>query len=495
MARKRINKRKLLKKKPAKASKGGALVVLRLISILLQFSFFFAIIFGCYFILAFVIHLFDKEHPGTNIKSEKISISHEQVSYIVGTKNSKTIALHVYKTIVRAETLLLLDFQDYPSFEKGKKFYDLLVTVQKQKPGLSIFVVANNETRNFSDSYPVGFAMLAKAGINVIFTDPSVAQTYHWIYSPLATALSALAPSALSVQLKRWIKNTNRRNVIISQGDWGMSALTGTYSLLKNNGRLEMAVKLADSAVLPILKSELFLIREFMDNNSDNFSGNDGETVKRNIESSLKNVLNTKYSQSGKTSFEYLSEGMIKKRLNNMFLGVEQGDSVDIIAGKLSSTSIIKAIRFADLIGAKVRVLFNKNNFDVSNPPGLPNILTAHELFSSSKKLQVQWIEGHATEISFVHIYNKNKGKDQTLLLTCPMTEQYINNYNLAGACYVNGNIKDSARLITLFNTYSNSNATRQIYASRYTKYPLTQTKRYYSKLHSMTKAIMGISD
>jgi len=494
MARKRINKRKLGKKSTKKGASNSPALVLKIAATLIQFSLLMVICFFLYFIVAFTIHLFEGEYRGTNIKSEKISITPNQASYIVGTENSTSIPLHVLKNIVNADKLLLLDFQKFPSYEKGKTFYDRLISIQRQKPGLSIFVIANNECRNFSDNLPVKFAVLCKAGINVVFTDPAVPQTYHWVYAPLASMLSMIVPSSWSYSLKKWTSGKNRRNVIISQGDNGIRALTGNLSLLKNKGELEMAVSLSDAAALPLLKSELLLIREFMENSSNGFASGGTDAIKRGVESSLKNVLNIKFPQIGNNTFEYLSEGEIKNKLTSMLSGAESGDTIDIIAGSLDSISVIKSIRFADMIGAKVRILMDKTTDSDDGSPSLPNVLSARKLFRNSHNTNIQWLEGHTTELSFVHIYNKSKTKSRVLLLTCPMTDSYIDNYNLAGACYLEGEIKDSKRLITLFNTYSNRNATRKIYSSRFEKYPLSATKGFYFKTLSFTQNMLGIS-
>jgi len=494
MARKRINKRKLGKKSTKKGTNNSSTLILKVSATLLQLSFLMGICFFLYFIIAFTIHLFKGEYHGTNIKSEKISITPRQATYIVGVENSTSIPLHVYKTIVNADKFLLLNFQKFPSFEKGKKFYDLLISTQKQKPGLSIFVVANNECRNFSDNLPLKFAVLCKAGINVVFTDPAVLQTYHWVYDPLASMLSMITPASWSYSLKKWTSGTNHRNVIISQGENGIKALTGHFSLLKNKGKLEMAVSLSDAAALPTLKSELLLIREFMENSSNGFAQGGTDAIKRGIESSLKNVLNIKFPQIGNSTFEYFSEGEIKNKLTSMLSGADPGDTIDIIAGSLDSTSVIKSIRYADMVGAKVRILMDKTTDRSDGSPSLPNVLSARKLFRNSSNTQIQWLEGHTTELSFVHIYNKSKSKSRVLLLTCPMTDKYINNYNLAGACYIEGELRDSERLIALFNTYSNRNATRKIYSSRFEKYPLSGTKGYYFKALSFTQSVLGIS-
>jgi len=191
MARKRVNKRKLKKSSSKKGNSSSFLSKFK--PLIIFFSFWTAVVLGFYLIVAFIMSLFHNESKGTNFISEKIPVTSSQLSYLVGIKNSITIPKQVYNMIVSADKLLIVDFDSYPSLE-GKKFYDLLISMQKRKPGLSIFIIANEAERSFTEQCPAKFTRLTKVGINVIFSDTSQMRTYRWLYSPMASVISTLLP-------------------------------------------------------------------------------------------------------------------------------------------------------------------------------------------------------------------------------------------------------------------------------------------------------------
>lgn len=489
MAKKRINRRKQAIKKSKKRKKYNNSIVIKLLKKLIQPLFMCLIIFCLYISLAFIIHFFDEEYTTVSGQSTALSVTSNQVSYLVGTKNAKTIPRQVYKMITNADQLLLLDFQNYPTFAKGKKFYKLLVDVQKKKPSLSIFVIANNKMRNSSSDIPIEFKELKRAGINVVFTDSSITKTYHWVYAPIVKLASYFLSDSLSSYFKKKISNNNKRDVIISQSDGKITALTGCFSLDKNNGRFEMVIKLSDASALPILKSELLLIRKQLDSN-DNPKGD--RSVTKDTEANLKRAFNAKFPNCGNINFEYISEAKIEPKINSILSEVVEGDNVDIIVGTLTSESVINSIIMANKAGANVRIILDKNSGETSSKPDLPNVLSAYKLHTKGENIKIQWLEGHTTQLSFIHVYN-NKNKDKVLLLTCPISEQYISGYNLAAACYVENNLNSSERLITLFNAYSNNNATRKIYSTRYEKQPITTAEFYYFNFINIINKVFPI--
>lgn len=485
---------------------------------------FFA--FAIYLVAAALSVAAYKPFPGTNISSDRIPVNEDQVKILVSNSEKGNIEKALTRLFRNAETFLLIDISDFPALfykdEKKKEnfFYRALIDAKNAKPGLYTLIITDSKELYSTEKYRKLYSELLTLGIDIVFTERDAQRDYRWIYGPagrFAVKLIDLLPEhnwftaprfsksmadgtkikiSCREQLKVWQGKKSARNIIIAKTSSGFEAITGTLSPNAPPDDLQIATFLKGEPVMPLLKSELFIAREFLSKKGNGLS-TDGETsILRHVELVMKDIHEGQASGSSRLWMEFLTEEAVGIKMEWMLAGISGGDSIDIIAGALNDHEIIKLINAANSKKCGIRIIFGKNRNLFSQPED-PNFLSAEELYldnkNTSKDMEIRWLEGCSTKVSLLHIFNNETGSSKILLCSSGTSFKSLRGYNLASAIYVEGDFSGSKKLEDVFNFYWKSQD-KNFYTSDYTKYAPGYFRSLYHKIIFALKTWSGYS-
>jgi hypothetical protein len=425
--------------------------------------------------------------PGSNLMSEKIPLSEKQFSILTELEGkSSEISSALVKMGREANSLLLIDAGFIPAVpshpklaESIKKFTDFLAALKKAKPSLSIILFLDGASRNYQKSCPGIFAELVKNGVTVIFSDPSIQKSDR----PMRLPLISMARSAMKTIsgkdsdpdfaaadsgkdsgfpgeafLERQEGLASRRNLVIADSrESGWEALTGHFRGFKTGKEFQMAFRIKGGAVVPLLKNELFTLREMLVRAGYGYSSDGSAAILRDIEALLKNTrASVSADKQGAMTAEFLTESPAGEKLEWMLAGATAGETVNITAGRLSDNRVIGSIKNAARRNCRPRIIFDWNNPLAVNHPGMPNSAAADELarFSAAeeKPVNIRWMDNCRTGVCFIQIVNSGSGTARMMLLSSGMDSKSLRGYDLCSAVYAEGKIPDSQRMADLFN-------------------------------------------
>lgn len=461
------SKSKSKKTEPEKRS-----LLFRLLRLLIAVSALFIFAFCIYALIAAAVDWRYKPIPGSNINSEKIPVSPKDLKVLVESDNSREISTGVIRMIETADKFLLLDMERFPE-SKDNILIERLLKAQKLKPNLNIILIFDASCRKYSLSCPGIFNKMVEHGIKIIFSDISLLRSYRWLYSPGAAWISGMmkekdvssgenSNESLHSTLDRWQNKTHARNIMLSETPAGYEALMGDFSFPQKSGTLQIAELVKGQAVLPIIKSELFIAREFLSKPGNGFSKDGEAALLRAIEQKLKSLplVSISCENPNWVWLEYLSEKAALEKLLWALGGLSSSDSVDILAGMLDDERVIQALNKANSKGCSIRIIFDKNISGIRSdtPPGLPNAVAAAELYESNKKLNksmaVRWLEGLRTNACFALVTSETSGSAKLLMSSSSWNVKTLGGYDMASAIYVDGKFSGIEKLKDLFDSY-----------------------------------------
>jgi hypothetical protein len=359
------------------------------------------------------------------------------------------------------------------SESKDNILIERLIKAQKLRPKLNIILIIDSSCRNYALSCPGVFNKMMQCGIKIIFSDINLMRSYRWLYAPGAGWLSGMMKSkdagtgtnsneALHSKLDSWQNKKHARNIMIAETRHGYEALMGDFSFPQKSGTFQLAEMIKGQAVLPIIESELFVAREYLSRRGNGFS-KDGETaLLRTIEQLLKTLplVSVSMKNPNWVWIEYLSEKAAFEKFLWILGGLSNGDSVDIIAGMLDDKKIIEALNKANAKGCSIRVIFDKNTSGIRSdtPPGLPNAISAAELYEYNKKLNkslaIRWLEGLRTNACFALVTNEASGSAKLLMSSSSWNLKSMRGYNMASSIYLDGKFPGVAKLKDIFESF-----------------------------------------
>ena len=356
----------------------------------------------------------------------------------------------VMKTIGEAREYLVLDFflfnsqrgsmlDAQPQRALSAELREALLARKAAVPGLRVLVIADPVNDVYGALPSKDLAALRAAGIDVVRVDLDRLRDSNPIYSALWRitmkwwsgdgAGDSWLPNPLDagpdrVSFGAWARLLNfkadHRKVII--GDDGKGGIAGIVtsgnphdaSSLNSN----VGLRVAGTALVPLLESELALARE---------SGWHG-----GWEPATPTPL-TPPPPENSARVQALTESEIRTAIVSNLASAGVGDSIDVAMFYLSERAVIQALLGAARRGVAVRVILDPNKDAFGREKnGIPNRSVAAELSAASEgAIRVRWFRTHGEQFHTKLVFVRTAKESWFTLGSANLTRRNLDDYNL----------------------------------------------------------------
>lgn len=438
---------------------------------------------------------------GTDIDGESVPTAPEDIRLLIDdtawdtTAGTRIINQEIFDELLamigRADKFIYLDLFLWNPWkgsipeEHRKLASELAEAIIQRKQAnrdLDVIILTDPINRIYGALEPAFFNDLAKAGIQVVFTDLSFLSDSNSLFSPYWNLTEKLLSSFL---FKNWsdaprisnpfetggpeisilqfgrmlrFKANHRKVVITGSSKTGLEMLVGSLNPADgSSAHSNMALLVRGRAVLEALSSELELL-DWSSSSMDNVLAETSETVVLMAESIIKqagDLIRGQDDVKGWPEVKLLTEGAIGQSLVSLLDGTSMGDEVRIAIFYLSERDVVQAIKRAVVRGVSVRLILdaNRDAFGMRKI-GIPNRPVAAEMMelSGEHDIDVRWADTHGEQYHTKSISISYGHSTSNVFLTgsANWTRRNIGNLNLEA----NLLLYNAPHIIEAYNRY-----------------------------------------
>jgi len=395
---------------------------------------------------------------GVNIESPVFDIPEDKIRFLGdityrdanGERHIKqTVYDEVFKLIAAAKEYIVADMFLINSFqgavpEKHRllsvEFSETLAMKKKENPEIRTIVITDGINNLYGSLPSPQFQVMKEAGVGLIITDLNALRDSNILYSPLwrlfvkpfgePSKPGGIIPNPIDgsnegigirAALKLLNFKANHRKVIVADTPRGPAAVIMSGNAQDaSSAHTNTGIRIEGPICGEIARSEMNVAR---------FSGYKGPLA----------VVLEPGSPKGEVRAQYLTEGRIARKMEELIEMCGPGDSIDMIMFFLSDQRIINGMIRAAKRGASVRVVLDPNKDAFGRPQsGIPNTGAAKRLVNKSNgSVRVRWYDTGGEQCHAKMTLFRIGGKEFMINGSANMTRRNLRNFNLESVLFL----------------------------------------------------------